>query len=57
MRPDGRRGVVAAVDPHDPDRPVVRVAEGRGIAEEKVDMTEPPAVLAQDQGRRTRLAR
>jgi HD-GYP domain-containing protein (c-di-GMP phosphodiesterase class II) len=52
---DGRRGVVAAVDPLDPDRPVVRVPEGRGITEVKADMTEPPAVLAADPGRRTRL--
>jgi hypothetical protein len=53
---DGRRGVVAAVDPHDPDRPTVRVPEGRAYAEVKADMTAPPAVLAEDPGRRARLA-
>jgi HD-GYP domain-containing protein (c-di-GMP phosphodiesterase class II) len=45
--PDGRKGVVAAVDPLDPDRPTVRVPQGRTVDEVKVDMTEPPAVLAQ----------
>ena len=45
--PDGRRGVVAAVDPLDPDRPTVRVQTGRTIDEHKVDMTAPPAVLAE----------
>ena len=29
--PDGRRGVVSAVDPLDPDRPTVRVPQGRTI--------------------------
>jgi hypothetical protein len=55
--PDGRTGVVAAVDPHDPDRPLVRVPEGRGVEEVKVDMTQPPAVLAADPGRQARLRR
>ena len=54
--PDGRRGVVGALDPHDPDRPTVRVPEGRAYAEVKADMTAPPAVLAEDPLRRTRLA-
>jgi hypothetical protein len=31
--PDGRTGVVAAVDPLDPDRPTVRVPEGRSVEE------------------------
>ena len=53
--PDGRRGVVSAVDPHDPDRPTVRVPQGRAIEELKVDMTAPPAALAADPGRRARL--
>jgi HD-GYP domain-containing protein (c-di-GMP phosphodiesterase class II) len=44
--PDGRRGVVSAVDPLDPDRPTVRVPQGRAIEEAKVDMTAPPAALA-----------
>ena len=44
--PDGRRGVVAAVDPLDPDRPTVRVPQARGIEEVKADMTAPPAVPA-----------
>jgi HD-GYP domain-containing protein (c-di-GMP phosphodiesterase class II) len=57
LLPDGRRGVVAAVDPLDPDRPLVRVPEGRGIAEVTVDMSEPPAVLAAEPGRRTRVQR
>jgi hypothetical protein len=34
------------VNPLDPDRPVVRLPQGRGSAEEQVDMTQPPAVLA-----------
>ena len=53
--PDGRRGVVAAVDPLDPDRPTVRVPEGRAFEEVKVDMTAPPAVLATDDQRRSPL--
>jgi HD-GYP domain-containing protein (c-di-GMP phosphodiesterase class II) len=44
--PDGRRGVVASVNPLDPDRPVVRVPAGRGAEEVTVDMEQPPAVLA-----------
>ena len=44
---DLERRVVAAVDPLDPDRPTVRVPQGRTVDEVKVDMTEPPAVLAQ----------
>ena len=58
--PDGRRGVVAAVDPLDPDRPTVRVPQGRAFEEVKVDMTAPPAVLAETAGppaHRARLAR
>ena len=47
MLPDGRRGVVSAVDPLDPDPPTVRVPQGRAIEEAKVDMTAPPAVLAE----------
>jgi hypothetical protein len=46
VTPDGRKGVVASVDPLDPDRPIVRLPHGRGTAEERVDMTQPPAVLA-----------
>ncbi|HET8953753.1 MAG TPA: hypothetical protein VFN44_24740 [Solirubrobacteraceae bacterium] len=57
LLPDGRRGVVSAVDPHDPDRPTVRVPQGRGIEEVEVDMTQPPAVLAADPGRRSRVLR
>jgi len=37
--PDGRIGVVAAVDVDEPDCPVVRVMSGEGFAEVKVDMT------------------
>jgi HD-GYP domain-containing protein (c-di-GMP phosphodiesterase class II) len=37
--PDGRIGVVSAVDVNEPDCPVVRVMAGAGFAEEKVDMT------------------
>ncbi len=44
--PDGRRGVVAAVGPLDPDRPTVRVPCGGAVEEVAIDMTEPPAVLA-----------
>lgn len=44
--PDGRKGVVASVDPLAPDRPVVRVPSGPGIEEIGVDMEQPPAVLA-----------
>jgi HD-GYP domain-containing protein (c-di-GMP phosphodiesterase class II) len=44
--PDGRTGVVASVDPLEPDHPVVRLPEGQGTAERQVDMTQPPAVLA-----------
>jgi hypothetical protein len=55
--PDGRRGVVAAVDPLDPDRPTVRVPQGCSIEELKADMTAPPAVLAEARGRRAPLAR
>jgi len=44
--PDGRKGVVAAVDPLAPDRPTVRVPRGRTVDEVAVDMTAPPAVLA-----------
>jgi hypothetical protein len=55
--PDGRRGVVAAVDPLDPDRPTVRVRSGRTIDEHRVDMTAPPAVLAAGSPRRTTAAR
>ncbi len=57
--PDGRHGVVAAVDPLDPDRPTVRVPQGRGIEEVKADMTAPPAVLTGNPdppARRARLA-
>jgi HD-GYP domain-containing protein (c-di-GMP phosphodiesterase class II) len=46
VTPDGRKGVVASVDTLDPDRPIVRLPHGRGTAEERVDMTQPPAVLA-----------
>jgi HD-GYP domain-containing protein (c-di-GMP phosphodiesterase class II) len=46
VTPDGRKGVVASVNPLDPDRPIVRLPEGRGTAEVQVDMTQPPAVLA-----------
>ena len=46
--PDGRKGVVAAVDPTNPDRPLVRVPNGRGNEEISVDMTALPAVLAGD---------
>ena len=53
--PDGRRGVVAAVDPLDPDRPTVRVPQGRAFEEVKVDMTAPPAVLAAGDKRRSPL--
>ena len=45
--PDGRRGVVSAVDPLEPDRPTVRVPQGRAIEEAKVDMTAPPAALVE----------
>jgi HD-GYP domain-containing protein (c-di-GMP phosphodiesterase class II) len=58
--PDGRRGVVAAVDPLDPDHPTVRVPSGRTIEEIRVDMTAPPAVLAENPDaplHRARLAR
>jgi HD-GYP domain-containing protein (c-di-GMP phosphodiesterase class II) len=40
--PDGRAGVVSAVDPSTPDRPLVRVAEGDSVSEIAVDM-EPVA--------------
>jgi HD-GYP domain-containing protein (c-di-GMP phosphodiesterase class II) len=36
--PDGRVGVVAGVDPADPDRPLVRVAEGDSVSEIAVGM-------------------
>jgi HD-GYP domain-containing protein (c-di-GMP phosphodiesterase class II) len=36
--PDGRVGVVASVDPSDPDRPLVRVAAGDVVSEVAVDM-------------------
>jgi hypothetical protein len=49
VTPDGRKGVVASVNPLDPDRPIVRLPQGSGTAEEKVDMTAPPAVLAPSQ--------
>jgi HD-GYP domain-containing protein (c-di-GMP phosphodiesterase class II) len=45
VTPDGRTGVVASVNPLDPDRPIVRLPAGRGTAEEQVDMTQPPSVL------------
>jgi HD-GYP domain-containing protein (c-di-GMP phosphodiesterase class II) len=45
VTPDGRKGVVASVNPLEPDRPIVRLPQGRGTAEEQVDMTAPPAVL------------
>jgi HD-GYP domain-containing protein (c-di-GMP phosphodiesterase class II) len=41
--PDGRLGVVAAVDPEAPDRPTVRVRGALGIEELTVDMTAPAA--------------
>jgi HD-GYP domain-containing protein (c-di-GMP phosphodiesterase class II) len=54
--PDGRKGVVAAVDPLDPDRPTVRVPAGRSFEEIRVDMAEPPAVLAAGDPRPAQLA-
>ncbi len=36
--PDGRAGVVCAVDPERPDAPTVRVREGRSIVEVTVDL-------------------
>ena len=53
--PDGRAGVVASVDPLDPDRPTVRVPHGRTVDELQVDMTAPPAVLADREPRRAPL--
>ncbi len=53
--PDGRTGVVAAVDPLDPERPTVRVPQGRAFEEVKVDMTATPAVLAAGDKRRSPL--
>jgi HD-GYP domain-containing protein (c-di-GMP phosphodiesterase class II) len=44
--PDGRVGVVAAVDPADPDRPVVRVPGGAGIETVTVDMASADPVAA-----------
>jgi HD-GYP domain-containing protein (c-di-GMP phosphodiesterase class II) len=44
--PDGRTGVVAAVDPADPDRPTVRVAGASGVEELTVDLTPPPGETA-----------
>jgi HD-GYP domain-containing protein (c-di-GMP phosphodiesterase class II) len=44
--PDGRHGVVAAVDPADPDSPTVRVRGEHGIDELTVDMTAPEPVAA-----------
>ncbi len=38
--PDGRTGVVSAVDPAAPERPTVRVAESGSVAEVVVDMSE-----------------
>lgn len=55
MLPDWRKGVVASVDPLDPDRPTVRMPRGRTIVEEAVDMTAPPAVLAAGASRRAPL--
>ena len=40
--PDGRAGVVSGVDPSNPDRPLVRVAEGDSVSEIAVEM-EPVA--------------
>ena len=53
--PDGRKGVVASVDPLDPDRPTVRVPRGRAFEEVAGDMTAPPAVLAAGASRRAPL--
>jgi HD-GYP domain-containing protein (c-di-GMP phosphodiesterase class II) len=41
--PDGRTGVVSAVDPASPETPTVRVLEGGAVAELVVDMSEPAA--------------
>ena len=39
--PDGRTGVVSAVDPAAPEQPTVRVREGDRIEELTVDMSAP----------------
>jgi HD-GYP domain-containing protein (c-di-GMP phosphodiesterase class II) len=44
--PDGRTGVVAAVDPARPERLTVRVRDGGGIAELTVDMSRRASVDA-----------
>jgi HD-GYP domain-containing protein (c-di-GMP phosphodiesterase class II) len=48
--PDGRTGVVSAVDPRLPERPTVRVLTGKGVEELTVDMDatagSPPAAGA-----------
>jgi hypothetical protein len=44
--PDRRVGVVASVDPADPDRPLVRVAEGDAVSEVAVDMAAAPPLAA-----------
>jgi HD-GYP domain-containing protein (c-di-GMP phosphodiesterase class II) len=36
--PDGREGVVVAVDPAEPERPVVRFADGASFSEEPVEL-------------------
>jgi len=42
--PDGRTGVVAAVDPERPDAPLVRVAGPAGVQELTLDMGQPAGV-------------
>jgi HD-GYP domain-containing protein (c-di-GMP phosphodiesterase class II) len=46
LLPDGRTGVVAAVDAADPDRPTVRVMGAAGVEELTVDMAPRPVVSA-----------
>jgi HD-GYP domain-containing protein (c-di-GMP phosphodiesterase class II) len=44
--PDGRVGVVSGVDPGDPERPLVRVADGGSVSEVAVDMTAAASAAA-----------
>jgi HD-GYP domain-containing protein (c-di-GMP phosphodiesterase class II) len=49
--PDGRRGVVAGVDPLQPDCPTVRVRDARGTEEIPVDMRAPHTSVAVSRSR------